>query len=170
MWKDIPGWEGFYEANENGDIRSKERTSIYANGAKHCYKAKIKKPQLNPNGYLYVFLHRGKTHKMCKLSRLIATTFIPNPNNLRDVNHKNYNRLDNRVSNLEWVSHKDNIRHRFIGGSRKTSNRKVVCKNTGELYSSLTEAAIANNISISSVHKSARKGLFVNGYKWEYFN
>ena len=75
-------------------------------------QSKILKPGLKENGYLKVSLHNQQLDKNCYVHRLVAQAFIPNPNKLPQINHKNENKLDNRVSNLEWCNaHYNNIYH-----------------------------------------------------------
>lgn len=108
--------------------------NIYNNGSiasithftKHNqrYKGKVLKPITNQNGYLYVSI-RNKNNKYvrCLIHRLVAIAFIPNPNNLKEVNHINGIKTDNRVENLEWVSREDNIRHAYKNNLIKLENR-----------------------------------------------
>lgn len=66
--------------------------------------------------YYYVGLSNGVTRKMVRVHRIVAKTFLPNPKNLPQVNHKNGNKLDNRIENLEWVSAKENVKHAHATG------------------------------------------------------
>lgn len=84
----------------------------------------------NREGYCQVKLGKGKNRKVWKLHRLVATVFIPNPNNYSDVNHINFDRADNRVDNLEWISHADNVKYsrkngRYDGKSVGEKNPKA---------------------------------------------
>lgn len=102
-WKDIQGYEGRYQASDFGRIKSlkrKGRTQDRVIGS------------LANHGYLTAQLMRnGKREKTFQIHRLVAITFIPNPHNLPEINHKNGIKTDNRVCNLEWVSHYENIKH-----------------------------------------------------------
>lgn len=69
------------------------------------------KPYLHPDGYLIVDLRDGETRKQVKMHRLVAMAFIPNPDNLATVNHKDENKTNNDISNLEWMSVGDNVRY-----------------------------------------------------------
>lgn len=108
MWVDIKGWEGIYELNENGEVRNKA-TGRYIVGDK------------NSSGYMRVCLYK-KGHFPSKKRyfrhRLVAEHFIPNPDNLPEVNHKNCNVLDNSLSNLEWSTRVDNERHSHTDGKK----------------------------------------------------
>lgn len=109
IWTPIPGYEEFYEASTEGRIRSKDR--IKGNGVP--LKGRILKPNTDRGGYLYVRLYRDGGSKYLKIHRLVAMTFIENPQNKPQVNHKNGIRNDNRLENLEWVTCSENHRHAF---------------------------------------------------------
>lgn len=72
---------------------------------------KAMRPYLGTDGYLYVLLSKDNNTKHLAIHRLVATVFISNPENKREVNHINANRIDNRLQNLEWVTPKENIQH-----------------------------------------------------------
>lgn len=98
-WKDIAGYEGDYQESTYG------RTKSFKRG-----KVKILKPFLQGE-YLYVELHKGDQGKTIQVNRLVAETFIPNTDNLPEVNHRDGKKYNNHVSNLEWVTHAQNMRH-----------------------------------------------------------
>ena len=107
QWKPIKGYEGKYDVSNFGRVRS------YYKGLH------IKTQRINNCGYCYVKLYvRGKRQKMARVHRLVAEAFIPNPDNMSDVNHKDMNKLNNHVSNLEWTSHADNVKHSYDSGKR----------------------------------------------------
>jgi hypothetical protein len=106
-WKSIEGYEGLYEISDVGQVRSLDKIIPYPNGSKRLYKGKIIKPAIH-NGYYAVTLHKNGFKKTLKIHRLVATHFIPNPQNLPCVNHKDENKLNNHVENLEWCTIKYN--------------------------------------------------------------
>lgn len=116
IWKDIPGYKGYYQASSKGRIkriRYYQGTSV---GKKLCFKIDA--------GYYRVMLSRRNKKKTFLVHRLIAKTFLSNPKRYGQINHKNLNKLDNRATNLEWVTPKMNKHHwlrsmahgRLLGG------------------------------------------------------
>lgn len=102
IWKDIKGYEGLYQISSFGYIKSFKR---YKEG-------KILRQAKYSNGYLFVHLRpmlNGQKSQM--VHRLVAETFIPNPNNYPYVNHKNGNKQDNTIENLEWCTQSYNLKH-----------------------------------------------------------
>ena len=97
IWAWISGYEGDYQESTFG------RTKSFKRG-----KVKIMKPSLDSNGYLFVELHKNDGGKKFKVHQLVAQTFIPNPKNLPEVDHKFGMRLDNSVGNLQWVTRAEN--------------------------------------------------------------
>ena len=91
-----------YLIYENGDIISKDRTIMRSNGHKQTFKSQKINPSKNIHGYLVVRLQVDKKQKNFKIHRLIAIAYIPNPENLPCVNHKDCNKLNNKIDNLEW--------------------------------------------------------------------
>ena len=122
QWKQIQGYEGYYEISNLGNIRSIERT-VDHNGRKVKRKGKMIKPNLNRNGYLTARLCKNGKSTAYLIHRLVAIHFIDNPNNKPVVNHKDFNRQNNNSENLEWTTQKENIEH---AESRKDEATRIV--------------------------------------------
>lgn len=104
FWKPIPGFEGMYEVSNIGRVKSCKRMRISRSGSLALVKERMLKPRADKNGYLEVALCKdGKLHYF-RCHRLVAMAFIPNPNHLPVINHKDENVANNQVSNLEWCS------------------------------------------------------------------
>lgn len=109
VWKDIPGYESRYQASTLGRIRSVDRIVYKSNNTSELYRGKVLKLFSSTGGYLYVTIADKVNHFTPKrVHRLIALTFIPNPNNLPEINHIDENKTNNCVNNLEWCSRKYN--------------------------------------------------------------
>ena len=100
IWCDIEGYEGLYQISNKGHVKS-----LY-NGSE-----RILKPGLMTGRYLYVVLCKNGNQSNQRIHRLVAKAFIPNPYNLHEVNHKDENKLNNCVNNLEWIRHIDNCNY-----------------------------------------------------------
>ena len=114
-WKDIPGFDGAYQVSTFGRVKSVDR--IYHkqykdghDGTTH-HKGRILKQRLNNRGYWIVSIVYKCKSMIFLVHRLVAITFIPNPNNLPQVNHKDENPKNSHVDNLEWCDHLYNIRY-----------------------------------------------------------
>jgi hypothetical protein len=120
-WKDLKGYEGIYKININGDIKSLIRNSTGTNTRKETFL----KPFISKNGYKRVALSKNSKTIKYLLHRLIAIHFIENPNNLKVINHKDGDKLNNELSNLEWCTHSYNSKHGFESNGRKIHLRKL---------------------------------------------
>ena len=110
-WKDIPDYEGYYQISNLGRVKSLEKTLVIRE-RKCVYKALIKKNGVSKRGYWEVsFCKNGKGIRK-KIHRLLSICFINNPRNHPQVNHIDGNRLNNKISNLEWVNNRENSCHR----------------------------------------------------------
>lgn len=116
MWKSISGYEGYYEISDKGEIRSIDRICTDTKGRKRHRPGILLKPDIAANGYYRVTLAKEGKKVQKYLHRLIAEHFIPNPNNLPQVNHKDGNKLNCNIENLEWVTEKDNVIHAYKNG------------------------------------------------------
>ncbi|MFD1205816.1 NUMOD4 domain-containing protein [Sporosarcina contaminans] len=145
QWKDIPGYEGIYEACEDGRIRTKEgKVTDSARHGRRVWKQRVLKQKVSKDNTCRVELYKNKKGKTWLVHRLIALTFIPLVEGKDYINHLDGNRLNNEVSNLEWCDHKENNNHAF-DNNLMTSNKKVILVNmeTGEpfLFRSLAKGS-----------------------------
>lgn len=111
VWKDIDGYEGKYKISNLGRVKS----LVFSNRQSTFLKERILKPQKNKK-YLQVSLCKNNKIKIINIHRLVALTFIPNPNNLPQINHIDGNKLNNIVENLEWCTCSQNIQHAYNNG------------------------------------------------------
>jgi len=132
-WRKVKGFED-YSISNLGRVYSQKRGG------------KILKPNLDKDGYLYVNLYNRSRHTKKKIHRLVTQMFILNPLNYPQVNHKNGIKADNRISNLEWITHKENMIHardvlevefgkslrRPIIGTNIKTNEQIRFKSTAE--------------------------------------
>lgn len=182
IWKDIPGYDGVYQASTLSRIRSINRVilggcRIKGKKAEKTIKGQILTPVL-ADRYLVVRInHTNRT-----VHRLIALTFIPNPQRLAHVNHINGEKTDNRIENLEWLSARDNVLHARKLGLRKPSvmselgrqtlrdkkNKQVLDIRTGEVYPSMMKAAEAKKVSMANL-STKLNGLIKNDLGLEFY-
>lgn len=135
----IPGFEGLYVISMTGEVLSLRRRKFLT-------------PHLQSSGYLQVLLSKGGRRTWYLVHRLVAEAFIPNPERLSQVNHKNGDKLDNWIENLEWVSGSENLRHRHrVLGQPGGRSRPVICLDSGVEYPSAKAAALALNVNRSGV-------------------
>lgn len=154
-WKAIVRYEGIYEVSDRGRVRSLK----YG-------KAKILTPWKTCDGYLAVKLYKDGKLKTVTVHRLVAEAFIPNPNNLETVNHKDEVKTNNDASNLEWMTRADNKRY--------SANKPVQMfdKSTGELlaiYPSTIEAERVTGIAHESIVNCCNgKYKSAGGFVWRH--
>ena len=169
-WKEIDGYEGLYEVSDLGRVKS------FWHG-----KERILKPGKNTCGYLHVSLFKDGKVKQPKIHRLVAEAFIPNPDNLETVNHKDEVKTNNAVSNLEWMSIKDNLN--YGTHNKRVSEAKInhpslskkvqmFDKSTGELlatFPSTHEAGRVTGIYHQNISQCCKgKYKSAGGYIWRY--
>lgn len=119
IWRPIKGYEGLYLVSNTGSIKSLTREIITKKGKKRLIRGGLLKPRKGPEDYLTVILCKGGIKTTYYVHRLVASAFISIPQNATCVNHKNGKPSDNRVENLEWVTHAENVRHAYSTGLNK---------------------------------------------------
>lgn len=132
-----------YEVNQKGEVRYKKRKRILT-------------PLINPGGYAYVSFNMNGERRRFAIHRIVANAFIPNPNNYSEVNHKNYDRLNNNVENLEWISSSQNKQHAYLKKENHDCRGKVVMQfdKSGVLikkFSTVRETAKSLNCTIGAI-------------------
>lgn len=175
IWKDINGYENLYQVSNLGRVKSLNRVVNCAHNGKRITRGKIMAPLKREQcGYLLVNLCKNGKPKTYYIHRLVAQAFIPNPVNLPQVNHKDENKGNNCVDNLEWCSAKYNINY-GTGHQRAIEPQKkaVIAFNDehklGTYFSSITDAAICLNLKTANICKCLKeKAYTTGGYRWDY--
>lgn len=175
VWKDIPGFEGNYSVSNLGRIRSNYRNFPSSRGSGICsVREKILRPCDNGRGYKSVHLRvNGSAHRKY-IHRLVAESFIPIDNRSLDVNHKDGNKGNNTLMNLEWLSRLENIRHavnsglmptrtNYLKGKDHPKSKRVIHISTGIIHECARAAAEYHGIKRSTMFHKARKG---NGFRY----
>lgn len=179
-WRPIEGFEGLYEVSNLGNVKSVERYVFHLRYGKKFIKEKIRKPIDSGIGYLQVVLFKNGKRKNHLVHRLVAEAFISNPNNLPQVNHKDEDKTNNNVNNLEWCTSKYNNNYGTAKAriSEKHINHpsmsKVVFQYTlnGKLiaeFPSTHEAERRTGVNRGNICSCCRGNYkSAGGYKWKY--
>ena len=147
--KDVVGYEGLYAVTSCGRVWS------------YKYK-KFLKPGVNKNGYMYVFLSKDNLLIKHYIHRLVAGAYIPNPNNLHEVDHIDNDKNHNYVNNLQWLSHKDN--------SRKSNNKPILQYDLDGNFVKEWEctADVGKDFRINIIHCLKGRNKTAYNYIWKY--
>lgn len=173
IWKSVVGYEGLYEVSNLGRVKGVERKLPHNRNKNLTYirKEKLLTSTKMNNGYLRVEMSNNGKHKLNLVHRLVALTFIPNPNNYREVNHINCDKSDNRVENLEWVSSSQNKIHALENNLYQNNKVLLQIKNGVVIneYKSTKEAERKTGILCQNIGKVALcKRNKAGGYQWRY--
>lgn len=168
VWKDINGYEGLYQVSNLGRVKSLPKYDRLGRYHKECIKATVD----NGNGYLIVNLKHNGKQQMITVHRLVAEHFITNSEMLPEVNHKDGNKSNNNVNNLEWCTRIDNINHAVKTGLHTDfGQRKVLCVELGLVFATIKEAEQWVGVKgsrISNVCQLKRGCKTCGGYHWRY--
>ena len=161
VWKDVAGYEGYYQVSNLGKVRNVK----FNRELKACF---------DTYGYLLVVLSKGGKHRTRTVHRLVAETFIPNEEDLPTVNHKDENKQNNCVENLEWCDSKYNCNYgtRNQKISQGVSKCVIQLSKSGEKikkWNSMTEASKGIGCHLSSISMCCKgKQNTTGGYRWQY--
>lgn len=162
VWKDVTGYEGRYQVSNLGRARSLDW--VYPSGRRH--KGIVLQPAPDKDGYMLITLHKGGKQKTPKVHRLVAEAFLPKEFDVRknQINHKNEIKSDNRVDNLEWVTHTENINYgtRTLNMVSSTDYKSRVIDYT-KVVANTDYRERSKNIDYFKVRESIRKPIY--GYK-----
>lgn len=167
FWNAVYEFEDHYVVNQNGQIAKVARIVIQSDGMLNSIQERMLKTRINNWGYEEVRLRKdNKTHTRF-VHRLVAQSFLPNPDNKPYVNHKNGKKTDNRCENLEWVSHKENIQHAYDTGLIPRNKgglhhmaTKVINYETGEVWETIQDAAKSAGVNYNTLrHQLKTQGV-----------
>ena len=151
--KDIKGYEGEYGITSCGRVWSYKSNKFLSN-------------KNDKYGYCFVTLCKNGVTKNFKIHRLVAEAYIPNPNNLPMVNHKDEIKTHNWTNNLEWCDAKYN--HQYSSTGNRFQWKKTLCVETGEIFESAKLAAEHYGVVSGAISRAARLGKMSCGYHWKY--
>lgn len=160
IWRNIEGWPD-YQVSNYGRFKSFKR----------CPEGKLLSPYLNQYGYLNIHLRARGKNKVLQCHRVVLSTFNPIPDaDTMEVNHKNENKQDNRLSNLEWATRIENVRY-GTGIIRRViaQSRKILCVELNKIFDSVKDASEQMHVNYGNLTSCCNGKLkTVGGYHWEY--
>lgn len=180
VWKDIEGYEGIYQVSNLGRVRSLDRKVATVHSALRTIKGKTLVPWTDKYGYLHVNLWSECKMKSQMVHRLVAGAFIPNPDNMQEVNHKDEDKKNNRADNLEWCNTRYNINYgtRTKKVSTTRISQAILGKGVEQLtisgehvrtYDSIREASRATGADKAVIVRCCKgKTQTAGGYRWRY--
>ena len=130
IWRDVEGYDGKYQISNLGRARS-----LYEGKQPRII---ILKPMKQKNGYLYVSLWKNNKKKNILLHRLVAMSFVDNPYNHHEINHKDENKENNTVENLEWCEHKYNMSYGTVGDKISAAKQGKTPWNKGKKFPNIS--------------------------------
>ena len=167
IWKDIEGYEGKYKISTTGKVLSCGIDSLNRN-----YGKRIRKQFKDKNGYLSVFLIKNDVHKRFYVHRLVAKTFIPNPENKPCVDHVDGNRNNNNYTNLRWCTYKENNNFDIYRkrNSRAKEKRVIQLTKDGVFIKEWDSTKIAQEtLKIYGIYECLKgRSKSAGGFKWIY--
>lgn len=167
QWKDVYGFEGFYQVSNLGRVRSLPRSVVFKDGRIVKYFGTILTPVKNSDGYFQVQLSKNDNFRTFKVHRLVATAFVPNPLNFSEINHIDEDKLNNVYTNLEWCDRLYNCQYGTRNKRISIGNgRPILLENEDGCFrfDSYTEAARWLNVRSQSVEWAKNHGTRCGGY------
>ena len=164
-WKEVYGFDHLYEISNYGHLRTK-----YAGKRGYTKDYRNIEPINNGNGYLRFNLKCNGVQRTVYVHKLVAEYFIENPNGYTEVNHKDEDKTNNHVNNLEWCTHKYNSNYGTRNERASRLNcKRIRCIETEQIFQSITEAAKEMNVVKTSISNCVNgRSATAAGYTWEY--
>ena len=174
-FKDVPTFHG-YQASRDGVIRRKPSKLVNKLGNEMRLRCMVMKPRPDKDGYLHISVTINGRHMTPSVHKMVALTFIPNPENKPTVNHKDGNKRNNTVENLEWATVEEQNHHAIATGlrdgsmkaawqmSKKLSSKSIYCVESNRIYPSYISAIRELGISYDVIRKSIVDAVSVKGY------
>lgn len=177
IWKDIEGYEGLYQVSNLGRVKSLERrVRAKKPGTTQRIKERIRKFSYTTEGYAYVVLSKEGVHKTILVHRLVADAFVPNPDNLPCVNHKDEDKKNDTSDNLEWCTYSYNNTYKDVHRRRNLDNvKRMVIQYDLEMneikrWSLMSDACREYNIGPGNMAKCCKgERVHCAGFKWRYY-
>lgn len=166
VWKDVKGYEGRYQISNRGRVKSLPIDEKFCKRTEEV----IMRTFTCGSGYQEVIFTSRRKRKPMLIHRMVAEAFIANPDEKKEVNHKDGNKMNNDVTNLEWVTPSENIRHSYdVLLNKPPHTRKVTCIETKEVFVSIKEAADRYGLLVPLIWKCCN-GMqkTTGGFHWEY--
>lgn len=163
-WKDIVGYEGCYQVSDLGRIKSLARSIDHPCGVKNKAE-RILIPIVNTGGYSCVILSKDAIRAQMRIHRIVAIHFIPNPDNKPVVNHKDGNKSNNKVENLEWATDSENTIHSYEYGLQQrvfTKDEVLLIRSKKKQGVKIVDIAAEINAEYSLVRQVAANILYKN--------
>jgi hypothetical protein len=180
IWKFIPEYEGYYQVSNLGNFKSVDRIIKYKQNGTRLYHGKYLLTETTKDNYQRITLMKDSIKKRYMAHRLVAITFIVNTENKPFINHIDGNKSNNIVSNLEWCTESENIRHadrtglrNMLKNSNPSNSKKIQCIETGKIFNSCNKALCwlgNDNKYISTLTRSIKRGGKAYGYHWKFIN
>lgn len=182
-WRDIKGYEGLYQVSNIGNVRSVTHTTVHRDGKVVRYEGKTLTPHNGDNGYKCVNLSKNGLVNLANVHRLVAETFLPKDDGKNVVNHKDGNKHNNTVENLEWVTCSENSKHAVRTGllnmeplivAGSTARKKRIAQidasgKTVKVFDSAVEAARQLGLSTGNISSCANGSRnTTGGYRWQF--
>lgn len=184
IWKDIPNYEGYYQASNIGRIRGLNREVPYLGGTR-VVRGRVLTPSMDIHGYPHVMMTKENVQRFESVHRMVALAFLPNPDNLPEVDHIDGNPSNSSLENLRWVTRKENVAHikelgHFVDCSEnfrtqdarrkwKAKACKPVMRSDGKRYESISAAALDAGCCRRTIAKAAQNpGMDICGFTYQF--